>query len=162
MANIKKFSLTLDEVLRRASELSGKSQDADLVRWLGVSKSSLNNWKSRGTIPFKTLVPVLINKGVSLDWFFAPDQALRRPDISEGALAEQMTRYGAAESDDFVRLPGIIQELTETLQAAGAPVQQRQLNEMVALYRVLEDDPQTRTKVIGVLAKVFAEEARAQ
>ncbi|WP_194757300.1 helix-turn-helix domain-containing protein [Aliidiomarina indica] len=139
--------------------LSGKTQDADLVRWLGVSKSSLNNWKSRGTIPFKTLVPVLIEKGVSLDWFFAPDQALRRPDIDQQALAEQITRYGGAESKDFVRLPGIIQELTEILQTAGAPVEQRQLNEMIALHRVLEDEPKTRNKVLRVLAQVFADEA---
>lgn len=159
MANIKKFSLTLDEVLERASQLSGKSQDADLVRWLGVSKSSLNNWKSRGTIPFKTLVPVLLEKGVSLDWFFAPEQALRRPNIDNEVLAEQIARYGSAGTASFVHLPGIIQELTEVLQTAGAPVGQRQLNEMLALYRVLEDEPETRTKVLQVLARVFADEA---
>ncbi|RUO31406.1 helix-turn-helix domain-containing protein [Aliidiomarina sanyensis] len=154
MANSKKFSLTLADVLQRAAQASGKSQDADLGRWLGVSKSSMNNWKVRGTIPYKSVVPALVEHRVSLDWFFAPDVAFRRPTIDyDKILAAGPSGIAEKLSD----IPSIVEHLTHVLQERGALVNERNLNYLYAVYTAVHDASE-RERAIHGLATVLADD----
>ncbi|RUO34524.1 hypothetical protein CWE14_00490 [Aliidiomarina soli] len=84
---------TLDEYMERLSRLSGESKPAAILRWMGVSASSYSNWKRRGTIPYKTLVNVLIERRISLNWFFAPYAKLEVPVIRDATLQEGTQTY---------------------------------------------------------------------
>ena len=82
---------TLDDYIERLGRISGETKIAGILRWLGVSSSSYANWVRRGTIPYKTIVNALLERNISLNWFFAPYQrldvpVLRDESVQEGAL----------------------------------------------------------------------------
>lgn len=87
----KELEIDLDMVVRRLEVIVGSDKQVDIVRWLGVNLSSMNNWKRRGTVPYKAIVEALLAKGISLDSFFAPNNTLKTP---EALLLHETLDYG--------------------------------------------------------------------
>ncbi|MCC5855921.1 MAG: helix-turn-helix domain-containing protein [Idiomarina sp.] len=87
--------MSLASLMERLGKISGERNVAGIMRWMGVSPSSYGNWRRRDTIPYKALVEVLLEKGISLDVFFSPQQPLAIP--SELVLGEAQS-YGKTDA----------------------------------------------------------------
>ncbi|RUO41418.1 hypothetical protein CWE22_04420 [Pseudidiomarina aestuarii] len=81
----------LEECMYRLRLLSGEHKISHVMRWLGVSATTYANWKRRGNVNYSTLVEGLLRNGISLDWFFAPNQRLHYP--QPGELGEVRPGY---------------------------------------------------------------------
>ncbi|WP_165924682.1 helix-turn-helix domain-containing protein [Lysobacter sp. N42] len=98
--------MDLDTVMRRLEIIVGSDKQVDIVRWLGVNLSSINNWKRRGTVPYKAIVEALLARNISLDSFFAPSNSLHAPEAL--LLHETLSYHGksveAEKSDERTRI----------------------------------------------------------
>ncbi|MBA3989026.1 helix-turn-helix domain-containing protein [Aliidiomarina maris] len=84
---------SLAEYMEKLGRISGEKKTAGILRWMGVSSSSYSNWVRRGTIPYKTLVNVLLERNISLNWFFAPYSRLQVPVITSEQTQEKAQTY---------------------------------------------------------------------
>jgi len=57
-----------DQVLERLYKLLNVKNDSQLAKELGIATSTLSNWRTRDTVPYKSCVDVAQQKGISLDW----------------------------------------------------------------------------------------------
>lgn len=115
----------LEECMYRLRLLSGEHKIAHVMRWLGVSSTTYANWKRRGKVNYSTLVEGLLRNGISLDWFFAPNQRLHYP--QPGELGEVRPGYdnrvfvdktlaGLALAEPILKLNGVpINETTQRI-----------------------------------------------
>lgn len=55
-------------VIARLKEFFAAKTDGDLARALGVPRSTVGSWVSRGSIPHNVLISLAIERGISLDW----------------------------------------------------------------------------------------------
>lgn len=62
-----KKSLAID-VVARLMKLTNSKKDGDLANALGVPKSNISNWRSRGSIPLDECLEIATEKKISLDW----------------------------------------------------------------------------------------------
>ncbi|HLV48344.1 MAG TPA: hypothetical protein VKY35_04710 [Aliidiomarina sp.] len=92
---IKSLEIDLDLVMKRLALLANSERPTEIMRWMGVGSSTYTNWKRNGSVPYRTIVCVLLEKGISLDAFFAPEERLAVPD--ELILAEQSRTYNEAD-----------------------------------------------------------------
>lgn len=123
LAEIKEEEYSLDELMERLKVLTGEERPAAILRWLDVSASSWANWRRRGTIPYKALVPALLSKGYSLDWFFAPYQRLKIPAIEGSEIKEGVKQYA--------------QKYHESLSSEEILTAVRQVNTILEYYSVI-------------------------
>lgn len=120
-------------VVDRLQAVFGAKDDTELSYAMGQKRSTVGNWRNRGTIPYTECVRVAEVRGVSLDWLLTGEGPMfrgeargagddhvviqaptREPDMPEllGQLADSARR----END---RLTAIEKQLQE-LQAAVA------------------------------------------
>lgn len=62
---------TSAEVLARFAHILGVASYQEMADRLGVSKSAVANWHSRGSIPYDDCVREALARGISLDWLLA-------------------------------------------------------------------------------------------
>lgn len=62
------LSFDVNEVLDRAKEAIGTSSDAELSRHLGKYKTTVTNYRNRGSLPWEDLVRLAESHNLSLDW----------------------------------------------------------------------------------------------
>ena len=138
MSNSNSIDLTLEVILQRLALITGGATDAAIVQHLGLSKSAINNWRSRGTVPYKTLMLHLVEAGYSLDWFFAPNRTLKVPTAAltpaaQALLAEQTTDYTVAAKE------GVNHPAQEALaQSEKEPLQQDSAELMLAAIQYIQ------------------------
>ena len=58
----------LEEILRRVSDETGASSDAEVARALKAGSSSVATWRARGTIPYSNICEFANEKGLSANW----------------------------------------------------------------------------------------------
>jgi phage repressor protein C with HTH and peptisase S24 domain len=59
------------EILDRISSIVGRQGDANLAEELGVQRTTVSSWKSRGKIPYEECWQVAQKSGVSMDWLLS-------------------------------------------------------------------------------------------
>lgn len=62
---------TSAEILARFAHILGVTSYQEMADRLGVSKSAVANWHSRGSIPYDDCVREALARGISLDWLLA-------------------------------------------------------------------------------------------
>lgn len=159
-SNSKANETSLDEYMERLGRVSGETKTAGILRWLGVSSSSYSNWVRRGTIPYKTIVNALLERNISLNWFFAPYQRLEVPALRDEAVQEgartylQQTQANMRESQRVIQAYSHCQAL---LQSHGASCNDDNMKLMLDLYFKVGTRVATQEQVIDYLAKSLAE-----
>lgn len=68
----------------------GAKDDTELSRLMGQKRSTVGNWRNRGSIPYTDCVAVAEEKGISLDWLLTGVGPMRRG-ASSDADAEPPT-----------------------------------------------------------------------
>ena len=64
-----------DAVLARMRQVVGVRTDSDLASLLGLKRSTLSTWRSRGAVPANAAVAVAAQTGASVDWLLSGDPA---------------------------------------------------------------------------------------
>lgn len=73
-------------VLARLHQVFGTETQTQLARELGQVPHSISNWHKRGAIPASTVLPVLVEAGVSLDFVFFGIGSRRQPEKTAGVI----------------------------------------------------------------------------
>ncbi len=76
------------EIIHRLSEALGTKTDADMAIQLGVSKSTISNWKARNTVPYEQCMEVTKREFLSLNWLLTGEGPMYRDGSGEEAEAE--------------------------------------------------------------------------
>ena len=86
-------SISLDHFLQMGRQASGLSDELDVLKWYGLTRSAINNCRQRGHVPYSTLIPALLDKHMSIDWMLKPEGGLRVPEyvVSENLVAASAT-----------------------------------------------------------------------
>ena len=164
-AKSKHGEASLDEYMERLGRISGEKKTAAILRWMGVSSSSYSNWMRRGTIPYKTLVNILLERGISLNWFFAPYKKLevpllRDPSVQEGAQTYLQQRQ--ANEKESERVLKAYSECQALLHSHGAQVSEPHMRLMLDLYFKIGERVVHKEQVLDHLAQSLSElEARS-
>lgn len=151
---------TLDDYMERLGRVSGETKIAGILRWLGVSSSSYANWVRRGTIPYKTIVNALLERNISLNWFFAPYRrldvpALRDESVQEGAQTYlQQQESNQRESERVLKAYSQCQAM---LQSYGADTGDTNMKLMLDVYFKLGGRVATQEQVMEYLAQSLAD-----
>ena len=61
----------IKEILDRLSSILGRQGDADLAEGLGVQRTTVSSWKTRGKIPYEECWQVAQKTGASMDWLLS-------------------------------------------------------------------------------------------
>lgn len=86
----------LETCMERLRAISGEAKNVGALRWLGLTATTYANWKRRGQINYGALTKGLLERGISVDWFFAPNADLRYPGPDElPRVAEQAENYSS-------------------------------------------------------------------
>lgn len=106
-----KSKLDFLKVMERLKSALKLSSDAELSRILGMSASNFSNRKASNSFPFDAVVPVCIDKAISLDWIFTGvGKKTTNTESSENVnflpidpmlLGEILSEIGYSQSDDF-------------------------------------------------------------
>lgn len=131
---IKSHVLDLDLVMERLSLLANDKRPTVIMRWMGIGESTYTNWYRNGSVPYAVIVKTLLEKGISLDAFFAPEQRLAVPD--QLILAEQARAYSGADWQ-----AGIIRatlEAKKLLARANIPEQELYIKFIVDIWLLNE------------------------
>jgi hypothetical protein len=99
---VKMSSQDAQDVIDRMRHLFGVESDGDLARILELPRSTVGNWRARGSVPYSICVDLAAEKGVSLDWLLMGVGSMYRPSgvYSGATLAEPITEapsYAVAE-----------------------------------------------------------------
>ncbi|MCC5879455.1 MAG: helix-turn-helix domain-containing protein [Idiomarina sp.] len=159
-AKSKDSEVSLEEYMERLGRISGERKVAGILRWMGVSSSSYSNWMRRGTIPYKTLVNILLERGISLNWFFAPYKKLevpllRDPSIREGAQTYLQQRQ--ANEKESERVLKAYSECQALLLSHGAQVSERHMRLMLDIYFKIGERVVHKEQVLDHLAQSLSE-----
>lgn len=133
----KQAESSLAQYMERLGKISGERRIAGILRWMDVSASSYSNWQRRGTIPYKTLVNVLLERNISLDWFFAPFQKLEIPILHDQAVQEGAQTYlqqTDSQEQQSQRLIKAYSECQGILHRFGATASEQHMRLMLDLY----------------------------
>ena len=87
----------------------GAKDDTELSRLMGQKRSTVGNWRNRGSIPYTDCVEVAEEKGISLDWLLTGAGPMRRDEEGQAAPA-------SAESPREQALLALWRELDEDAQ----------------------------------------------
>lgn len=93
------------EIIDRLKKAVSAENDAELARLLGVSRTTLSNWRARNSVPMARLRPLCKEFAVPLDYLFSGrvgiDKLIVPPLDSEllGYVFRMLDRYG------FIKLP---------------------------------------------------------
>lgn len=63
-------AINVGAVIDRARQAFGASSDAELSKLIGKFATTITNFRSRGTLPFKEFIALAHTKQVSLEWLF--------------------------------------------------------------------------------------------
>lgn len=55
-------------VIDRMRQAGNVESDAELARWLHVSRSTIFSWRKRNSVPYEQCVEISANLGISLNW----------------------------------------------------------------------------------------------
>ncbi len=131
---IKSIDMDLSIVMERLALLAGSERPTAIMRWMGLGSSTYTNWKRNGSVPYRIIVCTLLNKGISLDAFFSPEQRLTVPD--QLILAEQARTYGHEEQQENIIRATL--EAKKLLSQAKLPEKELYLKFLVDLWLVNE------------------------
>lgn len=131
--------LTMDEVIARLRRYFGDQSVAALMRKLGIPVSTYGNWRKRESVTYDHLVQGLLRCGISLDWFFAPQQHLDYPRPSQLYLGEgAATAYqGEANHTEVLMAATEVRPFIEQYKVPETP---ENLTAMVELYLAARSD----------------------
>lgn len=71
------------EILQRMQKIYDVRTNRELAAIFSISENAVSNWNKRNAIPFETLLGVVQEKGVSLDWLIFGKEEQRRLDALE-------------------------------------------------------------------------------
>jgi len=118
----------VDSILARMREATGSKNDAQLASYLGVTRSVVSAWKTRGTIPYASCGQIHEQEGVSMDWLLTgkrttsladnvnmSDKARKILELVQGMDEEQQDRVlrRALEQKRAAEKERLTQELRE-------------------------------------------------
>lgn len=66
------------KIIERLSLILGRQGDADLAKELGVQRTTVSSWKSRGKIPYEECWQVARKHGISMDWLLSGTGPMHR------------------------------------------------------------------------------------
>lgn len=159
-AKSKHGEASLDEYMERLGRISGEKKNAAILRWMGVSSSSYSNWMRRGTIPYKTLVNILLERGISLNWFFAPYKRLEvpllhDPSVQEGAQTYLQQRQSNEKESE--RVLKAYSECQALLVSHGAQVSELHMRLLLDMYFKIGERVVHKEQVLDHLAQSLSE-----
>lgn len=159
MSKSKDIGLTIEQVLESAAVASGLKRDAEIANWLGLGKSALNNWRTRGTVPYKTLLPILLEKEISLDWFFAPGKCLKAPEaLLQHHVRKELAEGSAAYKSENLPLTRVLETL-QYLQAIfsrhGLHATEENMQLFLSVYESLSSEPELRSVTLERMAETL-------
>lgn len=98
---IKNDPINLDEAMERLGFLAGTDRPTVIMRWMGLGSSTYTNWRRNKSVPYEKIVQVLLEKGISLDAFFAPGELLSAP--VPLVLKDKASHYPEEQKTSIVR-----------------------------------------------------------
>ncbi|RUO43861.1 hypothetical protein CWE15_01295 [Aliidiomarina taiwanensis] len=129
-SEIKSVYIDLDQAMERLALLAGTQRPTEIMRWMGLGSSTYTNWKRNNSVPYRTIVCTLLDKGISLDAFFSPKSRLKVPD--ELVLAERSTHYDEESYQDDIIRAAI--ESKKFLERAGLPEKELYIKFLVDIW----------------------------
>ncbi|MBX9761582.1 MAG: helix-turn-helix domain containing protein [Pseudomonadaceae bacterium] len=82
-------------VVDRLRAVYGAKDDSELSKAMDQKRSTVGNWRNRGTIPYTECVKVAGDKSISLDWLLTGEGPMRRDEAGATALQEAPGGYAA-------------------------------------------------------------------
>ena len=76
-------------VVDRLRAVYGVKDDSELTKAMDQKRSTVGNWRNRGTVPYTECVKVAGQHGISLDWLLTGEGPMRRDGIAQAGNAEQ-------------------------------------------------------------------------
>lgn len=129
---IKSVNIDLDQAMERLALLAGSQRPTEIMRWMGLGSSTYTNWKRNNSVPYRTIVCTLLDKGISLDAFFSPKSRLTVPDAL--LLSEQSQAYDESSVQDNVIRAAI--DSKKLLERAGLPDKDLYVKLLVDLWLI--------------------------
>lgn len=130
--------LSMDECVSRLRMYYGESSVPSIMRRLQIPPSTYGNWRKRNSVTYEHLVRGLIREGISLDWFFAPEQRLNYPSREQLHVADvESAKYASNCPDNNARVLAALAEIRKVLQQYGLP--ETQFNQELMLTLCLAE-----------------------
>ncbi|MCH8502504.1 MAG: hypothetical protein LAT77_11420 [Aliidiomarina sp.] len=156
--------VSLDDFVDKGRQASGLDDTIEILKWFGFSRSTINNCRQRGHVPLTTLVPALLGRNLSLDWFFRPQGGLGIPvyrdngNTDENALQfAETARYGVGQSaHDRESLAKVVSYFHALLARHQALASEEHIDLMWAVYQAFPVASELRTQVMEALAASLA------
>lgn len=82
-------------VVDRLRAVYGAKDDSELSKAMDQKRSTVGNWRNRGTIPYTECVKVAGDKSISLDWLLTGEGPMRRDGGADAGLQEDAGVYAA-------------------------------------------------------------------
>jgi len=126
----------VEGILARMREATGSKNDAQLAAYLGVARSVVSAWKTRGTIPYASCGQIHERESVSMDWLLAgkstvlPDVYADIPDKAKKIL-ELVLGMDEEQQDQILR------RVLDQKRAAEKERLMRELQEEVARLKAV-------------------------
>jgi len=80
---------TFLDILERLKELEDFRFDAQVCELLGSTKTQLNNWKTRNTIPYEKLFTYCESREVSMNWLLSGEGPVHLMDKEMESLRDE-------------------------------------------------------------------------
>lgn len=116
--------LDVGSILDRCRAVLGVESDADLGRHFGKPRTTVSNWRQRGTVPLEELVQLHDERGVDLSWLLTGQGSpsmleehgtydVRRPDGKFGPAVDRVreTHKLVADAAEAMRDPPDLMQL---------------------------------------------------
>ncbi|MCL4410300.1 MAG: hypothetical protein M1356_08315 [Gammaproteobacteria bacterium] len=178
-------SISLDHFLQMGRQASGLSDELDVLKWYGLTRSAINNCRQRGHVPYSTLIPALLDKHMSIDWMLKPEGGLRVPEyvVSENLVAASATNergtYASGANARGKAKPSEQTQQGDSVQSSGefgkavayfyalltrhhAQTSAENLELLWAAYRAFPQASELRTQVLESLAATLAGQERTR
>ena len=71
----------------RLQVVFGAKDDTELSRLMGQKRSTVGNWRNRGSIPYSECVNVAVERGICLDWLLTGEGPMQRGQSAQATAA---------------------------------------------------------------------------
>ncbi|WP_168772525.1 helix-turn-helix domain-containing protein [Pseudomonas sp. A-1] len=76
------------DVVDRLQIIYGVNSDSALSTAMEQKRSTVGNWRNRGTVPYAECVNAAAEKGISLDWLLTGEGPMRRDEAAPAVAAD--------------------------------------------------------------------------
>ncbi len=126
------------DVVDRLQIIYGVNSDSALSTAMEQKRSTVGNWRNRGTVPYAECVSAAAEKGISLDWLLTGEGPMRRDEDAPAVAAEAPPAAGINPRE--AAMLELFRSLDEDGQREiqGAAAEKKRLSELEQRIKALE------------------------